>query len=356
MPGILIYCIYSILGGVIADFSTPDDTATYTVAFANLPDSYEALFEDSGRILAERIESDDDSLKEAKSRLAEGEISAIFVFPETLADTPTATPPTVEAYYDSLETDSAQSYAFVSALLSSVQQIHANFQIAPIDVASVEDAESMMLAMIAPMLLVIFLATGCLALVPESIAGEKERGSFSTMLVTPVKRSHIAAGKIVALSAISLVSGACSFLGLVLSLPKILQSTSGGLSISSVSYSFSDYLALFFVILSTVLTITALLSILSAFAKSVKEANSYASPLMIVIAVVAMANMFLGETAGTWPYFIPLFNSVKAMSDVFSFSYSPWAIFATTASNCVFSAIFSFALAKMFDSEKITAS
>ena len=127
----------------------------------------------------------------------------------------------------------------------------------------------------------------------ESIAGEKERGSFATMLVTPVKRSHIALGKILSLSAASLISAACSFAGVVLSLPKMFQSEGSGLNFSAASYGVSDYLLLLLVIIATTLVIVALMSLLSTLAKSVKEATSYAGPLMIIILVAAMSNMLL---------------------------------------------------------------
>mgnify|MGYP002580697283 CR=1 FL=1 len=39
LPGILIYCIYSLLGGAIGNIVSPSGNDTYTVAFLNLPDS-----------------------------------------------------------------------------------------------------------------------------------------------------------------------------------------------------------------------------------------------------------------------------------------------------------------------------
>ena len=173
------------------------------------------------------------------------------------------------------------------------------------------------------------------------------------MLVTPVKRKAIALGKIIALSGVSLISGACSFTGLALSLPKMLQSGETGLSISVSAYGLTDYLMLFLIIFSTVLVIVGLMSVLSTVAKSVKEANSYVGPLMLVVMVAALANMFLGDKVGAWAYFIPVFNSVKAMGDVFAFTYAPWKILVTVLCNVLVSAALSFALAKMFDSEKI---
>ena len=71
------------------------------------------------------------------------------------------------------------------------------------DMATEEDLSAQVFSMMVPMLLMIFLFSGCMAVAPESIAGEKERGTIATLLVTPVKRSHLAVGKIISLSVIT---------------------------------------------------------------------------------------------------------------------------------------------------------
>mgnify|MGYP002564867313 CR=1 FL=1 len=70
--------------------------------------------------------------------------------------------------------------------------------------------------------MMVFLFSGCMAVAPESIAGEKERGSIATLLVTPLGRGELAMGKVISLGCISLLSGASSFLGTMLSLPKLM--------------------------------------------------------------------------------------------------------------------------------------
>lgn len=351
LPGILIYCIYSLLGGAIGNIVSPSENDTYTVAFLNLPDSIGDSLNETGKIETKRISAD--QTEETKAQVESGKIDALFVFPEVLGDEPTDTPQQILAFYSSADTKSAAAFSLVSEIVSQRQIVKTNFSIAGEDVASEKDLTAMMFSMIAPMLLITFLFAGCMSLVPESIAGEKERGVFATMLVTPVKRSHIALGKILALSAASLVSGACSFLGLILSLPKMLEGSGESLHLSAVAYPVSSYVALFLVIVSTVLFITAIMSVCSAFAKSVKEANSYVGPMMLIVMMAAVLNIFLSDKIGSWAYFIPLFNSVKVMGDVFSFTAKTWQIAATIVSNVCFSALLAFALAKMFDSEKI---
>lgn len=161
-----------------------------------------------------------------------------------------------------------------------------------------------------PMLLMIFLFSGCMSVAPEAIAGEKERGTIATILVTPTKRSELAVGKIFALSIIALLSGASSTLGTMLSLPKLM----GGVeTMSAAYYTAADYLVLAAVILSTVLLV-ALISIISAYAKTIKEAQTSVMPLMIVVIFLGVTAMFgSGAKSQLVYYCIPLYNSVQAM-------------------------------------------
>lgn len=352
LPGVLLYCIYSLLGGVIGNMVSPDENQTYKIAVVDLPASFEADFGAVPSVTLEKISKDE--LESAKQRVTDGEIDAVADFSAytaTAGGTAGANGGSVAIYFNSTETDSSAAQSLVYAIVSARQTT--NFYIASADIASDKDVTSMMLSMIAPMLLVTFIYAGCMSLVPESIAGEKERGSFATMLVTPVKRSHIALGKILSLSAASLISAACSFAGVVLSLPKMFQSEGSGLNFSAASYGVSDYLLLLLVVVSTTLVIVALMSLLSTVAKSVKEATSYAGPLMIIILVAAMSNMLFGDKIGSWAYFVPILNSVKVMGDIFSFTAKTWQVLTAALTDLAAAGALSFALAKMFDSEKI---
>ena len=348
LPGVLIYCIYSLLGSLIGNMFTPGADQTYQIAVIDLPAEIRADFEGVPALTYEEITANE--LENAKQRVTNGEIDAVADFSAYTAAAG-GTAPGVEIYYNSTETVSSGAYKILYTVLSARQTT--NFYIAAQDIASDKDVTSMMLSMIAPMLLVTFIYAGCMSLVPESIAGEKERGSFATMLVTPVKRSHIALGKIISLSAASLISAACSFAGIVLSLPKLFQSEGSGLNFSAASYGVSDYLLLLLVVVSTTLVIVALMSLLSTVAKSVKEATSYAGPLMIIFFVAAMGNMFLGDKIGSWAYFVPILNSVKVMGDIFSFTAKTWQVLTAALTDLAAAGALSFALAKMFDSEKI---
>ena len=206
--------------------------------------------------------------------------------------------------------------------------------------------------MMMPMLLMIFLYSGCSAVAPESIAGEKERGTIATMLVTPIRRSDIAVGKILALAVITVLSGASSALGTILALPKLMGGAAG--EMDAAIYGIREYLLLAAVILSTVLLLVTLVALLSAFARTVKEAQSYAVPLMILVMVLGITGMFGGGASQNLAmYAIPLYNSVQCIVGIFSFSVLGSGVAVTAAVNGAATLLGVFILTRMFNSEKI---
>lgn len=360
LPGILIYVIYSVMGSALGDMFSEGENQPYVIA-VNLPESvYHLIDGNSARL--ETVSADE---IEAKKSVVETDGNCILaIFPEdfdmkvaeynSMSGTPA---PNVEIYYNSANTVSQNSYAYITSLLSAYESIMTNkFDInnSPdkiFDLASDEDISTMMFSMMMPMLLVMLLFSGCMAVAPESIAGEKERGTIASMLITPTKRSHIAIGKILALALVALMSGASSTIGIIASLPKLMQMDD--LHISGDIYGVTDYVLLSAIVLSTALLFVTIISVISAYAKSVKEAASMVSPLMILVMVVGISGMFkTGELQSIF-YLIPVYNSVQSIVGIFSLNTNIVNILITIGANALFTAGGIFLLTKMFDNEKI---
>lgn len=358
LPGILIYFIYSFLGdGILSNVGGTDENYVCQVYTVNMPDAFKTPFESLEKMQLHEISADE--ADEHRQAVADQEEDLLVVFPENfeedynavLAGTSTELP-RVNVYYNTVRTEGTQAYTLFAGVLSVFQQQVTPYFLSDVqDLASEKDMTGMIFSMIAPMLVLMFLFSGCMAVAPESIAGEKERGTLATMLVTPVRRSHIAAGKIIALSTLSLLSGLCSFLGIILSLPKLMGAAG---SLSAAVYTVGDYAMLLGIVLSSVLVIVALVSVVSAFAKSVKEATAMIGPLMILVMLLGVSTMFSSGSTGSYLwYLIPLYNSARAMNGVFSFAASPVAVLITVVINVVAAMGLALLLAKMFDSEKI---
>ncbi len=368
MPGLLIYVIYTFMLGGIRDTFEADKDYRAKVYVQNMPKSVQPMFEGLGMDISN---ADDTDIESIKSLIENKEVELLVVFPPqfdsavanyNVADT-TQVAPNVLIYSNVANIESDNAEGFVRTMLTSYEETISNkFNInayteetanEKFDLATDEDFMGKIFSSMLPFMLLIFLYSGCMAVAPESISGEKERGTIATLLVTPMSRSHLAFGKIISLSFIALISGLSSFLGVMLSLPEFIGSEIEGLSTNI--YTTSDYLLILGIILSTVLILISLISIISAYAKTVKEATTLVLPLMIVIMMVGLTSMIGGgepQTSLSW-YLIPVYNSVQAMTGIFSFSYSLINVGITIVVNIIYAGAFSYILAKMFNSEKI---
>lgn len=353
LPGLMIYVLYTFMGNALSSQFSVEDTYRPTAVVENLPDSLSAALSQ-----ALEIQEEAEPMELVRNQKLDLYIRFPAGFDEAVAAYDMASgkaAPQVEVYYNSAAATSGDGYNLVLEILnqyesSLVNKFHVNWN-GIYDLATQEDATGSIFSSMMPMLLLIFLFSGCMAVAPESIAWEKERGTIATLLITPTKRGSIALGKIMALSVISLLSGASSAIGTTLSLPKLMGAASEQLT---VTYGVGDYALLGVVILSTVLLLITLISIVSAFAKSVKEAQTYVTPLMIVVILVGVTAMFGGGAKTELCYYlIPVYNSVQCMVGIFAFSASPVLILTAVAANLAVTGLGVFLLTRMFNSEGI---
>lgn len=360
LPGLMIFLMYNFMGDAISSQVSVDEEYQMKIAAVNLPASIEKMAEQGD---LEVKDMDADQEKKAKEQVTSQDLDLFMVFPENFDEqvaeydiTSKKAAPEVEVYYNAASTESGTAYDTMTQLLETYEgtlcnKFDVNREDKEYNLATDKDTAGSMFASMLPMLLLIFLYSGCIAVAPESIAGEKERGTIATLLITPVKRGDIAIGKISALSLIALLSGASSALGTILSLPKMMQIDG---NVSANVYQVSDYLLLAVVILSTVLIMVTLISIISAFAKTIKEAQTYVTPLMVLVLLVGITAMFgNGAKAEGFYYLVPLYNSVQCMISIFSFEIVPVHIITTVVANLAVTGIGVFVLTRMFHSEKI---
>ena len=360
LPGLMIYIMYTFMGSALSTMfeSTEEASSLYAVSVpASLQETLSSQFSIT--------EVDPSHVDALQTDIENQDANILVVFPSDFDEAVAAydsasgaAAPAVEIYYNSANTDSSTAQSVLVSILDQYESALANkFDVNPgdpslYDLASDRDSAAMIFSSMLPMLLMIFLFTGCMSVAPESIAGEKERGTIATLLVTPVKRSHIAIGKIIALSIIALLSGISSTLGTVLSMPALMGAASDNMNIGI--YTVSDFLLLAVVILSTVLFLVAVISVISAYARTIKEAQSYVTPLMIIATLIGITAMFGGGAPQDWfYYFIPLYNSVQCMSAIFSFTCIPVNALITVASNLIYSVVFVFILTRMFNNEHV---
>ncbi len=357
LPGVLIFAVYTFMGSALSDQFSVDEDFVPTIQAVHLPDSISALAGQAGLDIQAA-----DGTDQALALIRDQELDLLAVFPAEFDDQVAAydvssgsSAPAVALYYNSASVDSSAAYEMMSALLEGYESSLSNkFDVNPgagtYDLATEADTAGTFMSSMMPMLLMIFLFSGCMSTAPESIAGEKERGTIATLLITPLKRRDLALGKICALSIIALLSGLSSTIGTLLSMPTLMQMEGN----VGAAYTPVHYLALCLIILATVLFLVACISLISAFAKTIKEAQTYVTPLMILAMVVGVTAMFGGgASTQLWAYFIPFYNSVQAMVGIFALDLNWTYLLIAVASNLVYTAIGVWGLTRMFNSEKI---
>jgi len=365
MPGLLIYAIYSLMGDNFNDMVVSNNDRPTSVYVDNMPESVAPIFDS---LPYEVVTRDFNAIALVGDSLHNKECNLIYIcFPShfdslvTAYDPLSGLPaPNVRVYYNSISPASQEAYTLVTTMLEGWEKSFCNrFDINALsggtsetfNMASEEDVVGDILSQLFPMLLLMLLFSGCMAVAPASIAGEKERGTIATLLVTPMRRGELAIGKILSLSTFALLSGLSSFVGIILSLPKLIQADELGMTIP---YTTGDYLMLLLILLSTVLVMISLISIISAYAKSVKAATTMVTPLMIVILFIGMSPMLGGGTTNTLAlYLVPFYNSVQSMAAVFSYDIAIGPAVLTVISNLVYTALAVFALTRMFNSERV---
>ncbi len=356
MPGLLIYVIYSLMGSGIQKMVTEGANEVVTLQVENLPKSMAPVFYslDSSIVLSEQPLTDSDI-----AQLENKDINAVLLrfpadFDQVVANnselrTPDSELPNVEIYYNSTNNASSRVNMIVSSVLNNYAR---PYVVSELDQASNESIGAMIWSKILPMLIIMMLFSGVMAIAPSSIAGEKERGTIATLLVTPMRRNELALGKIVSLSGIALLSGISSFVGIALSLPKMVGM--GEAADLGFHYTTFDYIALLLVIFASVLIMASAVSLLSALAKDVKNAGTMVMPFMLVIMLAGLLPMFQdGASSSLVVYLIPFYNSIEVMTAVFAHEMNWMFIIVTLASNLVYTGIAVWGLTRMFNSEKV---
>ena len=371
MPGLLIYIIYSLMGTGIQKMINDGANDVVTMRVENMPESLAPVLNtmDSSLVVVEQPVSEADI-----KQLEDKDINAVLVrFPKNFDEVVIGKSeevgevmPNVEIYYNSTNNASSRVYMVMSTVLGNYgrtftvnvpQEEGQRF-----DQATDESIGAMIWSKILPMLIIMMLFSGVMAIAPSAIAGEKERGTIATLLVTPMKRNELALGKIVSLSGIALLSGISSFVGIALSLPKMIQTEGGSdmgvnapdAGILAFHYTTSDYVALLLVILASVLIMASAVSLLSALAKDVKSAGTMVTPFMMVVMLAGILPMMQdGASESLVTYLIPFYNAIEVMTAVFSHELAWTPVVVTLASDVVYTGIAVWGLTRMFNSEKV---
>tara|TARA_B110000240_G_scaffold191328_1_gene233800 strand:- start:2289 stop:3053 length:765 start_codon:yes stop_codon:yes gene_type:complete len=205
-----------------------------------------------------------------------------------------------------------------------------------------------------PYMLFIICLGGAMAPATDIGAGEKERGTLETLLISPIDRNKIVMGKFLTIG----FAGTMTALITVMSMVIWGLVLSQGMAIKLVTdfmaqIAMVDFLLIFLMLVPVVAIFSSVLLSISIYAKSFKEAQSYMGPMTILVIVPVMLSMLPGvELKGGWAW-VPLTNVSLAMKELVKGTMDYYQLFAIFGSTVIIAgALFAFCV-YWFNQEKV---
>ena len=218
------------------------------------------------------------------------------------------------------------------------------FEVKTQNVAPPEKVGGNLVGGLIPYLFILLCYTGAMYSAMDLTAGEKERGTMETILCSPVARTDLVLGKfLMVLTAsltaalISMISMGLTFVvgGIMMGVPRMTTAAKAG---PLPMLDPAGLLLVLAMVLPVAVLFSAVLLAVSLFAKSIKEASSYVSPMIIVIIIPAMMGLMPGVELNARLALVPILNialvSKELVSGVFHWQYLA-LIFGST---CVYAA------------------
>jgi sodium transport system permease protein len=232
------------------------------------------------------------------------------------------------------------------------------FDIKEQNVAPPEKVGGAILGGLVPYFIILLCLTGAMYPAMDLTAGEKERGTIETILCSPVSRTHLVLGKFLMVLTASVATAVLSISSMAVSFgigKKLLQDSVKGAADAAFQISMTGkaVIAVFFMVLPLAVLFSAALLAIALFAKSFKEAQSYISPLMVVVILPAVAAVLPGVELNATLALVPVLNTSLVSKEIMSGTYHWNYIALIFASSCIYAAAAIAIAVKLFQREDV---
>ena len=224
------------------------------------------------------------------------------------------------------------------------------FTIERIQVVEGDNAVSM-IAFLVPLMLSIAVGVGITPAATDLIAGEKERKTMEALLMTPVNRSALLLAKWLTMVIIATLTGVITLLIVFFEVQFFTETIKAGLNLGDDTWVI--VLTAFLVVISYAALLASALMITSISAKTIKEAQSYSTPVTMIAILPAMFLVSLGVNELTTTHFIiPIVNIFTIFKELFFGIVNVEHIALTIFSNIIIALIVFFVGRLMFLKDK----
>jgi sodium transport system permease protein len=336
---------------VISQVSTRTATQTYTVGYrGDRPAGLDALFDATGL----KLVAVDDPATAARQQV---DIGLLF------------TAGGVDEYYDPTRQSAQVADIRVQTVLSryDAAKIAATLQQKGVDPSvlnplpltqhplssPVQAAQNSFLSFFLPYILITMTLTGGLSAALDTSAGERERKTLESLLLTPAPRSHVLVGKILAVTVISLAAAMVAIGSMLIALSRITFGGEGRVT----HVTLSPLAAVVMVWLAVLLagSFASLTITLGTLARNFRQGQAYATPLYFITIFPASIVLFIPDFNPSLAYYlIPILNAVLVLRDAIVHDAVAWSsLVVTSLSLLLTGAVCFYAALRLFTREAL---
>lgn len=219
-----------------------------------------------------------------------------------------------------------------------------------IDIASGQQRLGKILAMALPNILLLTGMLGAFFPALNATTTERESGTLEALLVTPAQKSELLVGKGVVVLLSSLLTAALNLLSMSLVLWRVLSSSDG--IEGTLAISFGALGLTYLAVLPGLILFSTLVMVVGLFARSFREANSYATPVMMIPLLSLIVS--IGQPETTRGLLVtPVLNTAVVIRDVLTGHATAQAFLLAFVSNCVYAGLMLSLATRMFTSEQL---
>jgi sodium transport system permease protein len=222
----------------------------------------------------------------------------------------------------------------------------------PKDLASKRQRGADLMGRMLPfVMLFVMLTCGFLPAV-DLTAGEKERGTLQTLLTAPVRPVEIVAGKYLTVVLISVIGATANLVAMTFALSRFAAIAEE----LELGFHLGAAVGVFFTMLPAALFLSALLLAMAVFARSFREAQSYLTPIMLVVLMPAMTTFMPGVELDASTALVPIANMALLARKLLAGQASLELGFVVTTANLAYAAAAILLTARVFETEQVLLS
>jgi sodium transport system permease protein len=334
----------------------------------NLPPELETMLTDAPGIV---IKSPDSYKgKDLKEELRAGSFDALLVVtPDFGSQISRESQTSIEILYDEAEMKSKFTEDKIKDVLTEYRdrlikeriesrgissEVLMPFKIASENVAPLQKMAGKEFGTVLPYLIIIMCFMGSMYPAIDLAAGEKERGTLETLLVSPATRGEFVVGKYFVILTTGVVAAFLSLGSLVFSLNYMVQDMFKTMSkMIAIEFNLPTIILVFLTVLPLAGIFAGILLSVSVFARSFKEAQSYVTALNMAVILPAFVSFLPGIDLNYSMAMIPVINVSLIVKEAISGNIQWNYIFVAFFSNAFLACLALFFSKKWFEKESI---